>query len=93
MHFYPQLRRDEILAMKRSELDALWAAITIIEAERHLVAIRIASFPYASKEGQEAIHKELHKKAYPELYSKPVELTAEKVLTMDEFAELMSGRR
>ncbi len=44
----------------------------MIEAQEMLKAMQIADFPHTQKSKREKIHRDLHKKAYPKTYSKPV---------------------
>ena len=50
--------------MDGEQLDGYWRAITVIEAQQTLQAMRIADYPYQKKEERLKFHKEMTKAAY-----------------------------
>ncbi len=51
--------------MTAMKLDSYWHAITRIEAQDTLVALKVADFPNLQKGDRESYHKEIFGKAYP----------------------------
>jgi hypothetical protein len=65
----------ESLTNEQNEM--LWQSITVIEAQEALVGMKLVAFPHMKKEQADQTHRSLHRLAFPDVYSKPVEISAE----------------
>jgi len=71
--------------MDIEETEALWLAITVIEARESLREILIADFPHQKKTARNKTHRELSKQAFPASFK------VRKKITMEDMAKLLSG--
>lgn len=65
------------MAMSAEAEEMMWKAITVIEAQETLIGFQVSAYPQMKKSAQEQLHKSLHRMAFPEVYEKPITLTAE----------------
>ena len=84
MRFYG-LGLDEAWNLECEAAEMLWKAITVIEAQDALTQVQIVSYPESTKQSQDNFHRSMHKMAFPDIYEKPV------VITADQMASLLNG--
>lgn len=81
MHFYPGLTLEGANALEGDEAEGLWLAITQIEAQKLLLDLRVADYPYMKERGRGRTHSQFHKLAYPRVKEN------NDALSMAEFAD------
>lgn len=67
-----------------SAVEALWESITVIEAQDQLNKLTIATYTKKKDSDRTKIHKDLFKKAYPDLAEKTVS-----VVTQDDLNRVL----
>lgn len=55
----------DLESLDTDKADRYWRAITVIEAQSVLVQLKVASYPYMSKDDQGSLFREIHAQAYP----------------------------
>ncbi len=71
--------------MERSRVEMYWQGITEIEAQKCLIDLRIADYPWMKGDDKEATHRQFHRQAYPRTHD------AGEVLTTAQIAERLSA--
>jgi len=71
--------------MESIDAEQMWKAMTVIEAQKCLVAIDIASFPHKTQEARDKAHRNYYEQAFPEVFSEP------KIITGEDLARLING--
>jgi hypothetical protein len=66
---------DEARNMPVEIADQFWLAITQIEAQEMLIAMKVSDFPHLKKQSRESLGREIHKQAYPASFEKPKALS------------------
>lgn len=65
------------MEMDHATLEQYWRAITVIEAQDALIALKVADFPYQNRNDRQRTHRQFHKLAYPRSASGDVLSTKE----------------
>jgi hypothetical protein len=63
--FYPSYKVQELGQLPKKTLDAMWEAITIIEAQEQLKLLTALDWQNMKKEQRAKTHRELFRQAYP----------------------------
>lgn len=83
----------DLKALPTPEVEELWQAITLLEAQETLEKLKVGVYPKMKASAQRRLHSAVHKEAYPSSLYKP-----KNSITAKELAERLSiggknGRR
>lgn len=66
---------NEVKCLDINEFKTLWECITIIESQDMLKWLSCFDWPNMTKDQRSRLHKDLYKKAYPDIFKEKKELT------------------
>ena len=73
--------------MCADEFELAFLGVEMIWNQELLDLVKPSSFPHVKKDSKEKIHKELYKKAYPEIFRE------KKALSLDQLSKIIGGGR